>query len=89
MEKTTIELTDPIQFGSETIKSIEFSGKVKAKHLEEMPIGEMKYKDIMAVAQKLSNQPPAVFKELSFEDLGKVSKFVGEALGVGEKIGSS
>ena len=89
-EKITVELKKPIQFGSELITKIEFFKEIKAKHLRDMPMSnEMKWGDFLTVAQKISDRPPSVFDELSFEDLGQIANIVGEALGAGGKTGNS
>lgn len=74
----TVKLSDPIQWGSETIKEVELTA-VKGKHLRKLSANPT-LNDLMNIASKVSGLSSAVFDEMSSEDVMKVADAVGELL---------
>jgi len=70
-----IKLKEPIQFGYETIRVLEFE-TMKAKHLRKMP-AKPSMDDMLNLAGVLCGQPPSVMDELGMEDTQAVMDLVG------------
>ena len=75
-------LSEPLEFGKETITELEFRDAVGAD-LEDLPLTP-KYGDLMDLAARLTNQPPGLIRRLSAEDAMKVALIAGEFEGGGQ-----
>lgn len=79
-EKTTIELSKPIEFAGEKIGALEFD-ELRAEHLMHLPtdrapnVGELLHAAALACGQSMG-----LLKRLSVGDVGKVLAHVGAAL---------
>lgn len=87
-EAITIKLSDPIQFGQETITEIKLQVP-RAKHIKDINAQNPTIRDILKVASKLSLISETALDELTIEDMVKVSDAVGNLLGSGPEIGKS
>ncbi len=84
----TIELENPIVFGSQTISTLEFA-VIKAKHLRGLPPvsagGDVSLDIIIVLLGKLIAQPPKVVDEITGNDLaramGVTTRFLEQCLG--------
>lgn len=76
--ETTVKLTEPIKFGSETIAELKFR-KPKAKDFRglKMPLSMGELLDLAGI---LSAQPKPVIDELGLDDTKKVLEVVGNFL---------
>lgn len=82
----TIELKEPVVFGSETFSKLEMS-KPKAKHLRKLP-QDPGTGDLMDLASRLCDVPPSVIDELSVPDLMTVLEAIGDFLPASQKTGN-
>ena len=83
--KTTINLEFPVQWGEEEISTLELR-RPKAKDIENLP-DKPRMKDLLAIASRISAQPPRVISELDAADAIKVCEAVGDFLANGREIG--
>ena len=75
---TTVNLSKPISFGTESITKLELREPV-AGDLRGMPLN-MGMDEMLALAGKLSAQPDSVINQLSIPDMAKVMEVVGDFL---------
>lgn len=88
MKESKITLKEPIEWGSESIKELNFKTP-KAKHVKEMNLTNPGVKDILLLASKLSGVSLSALDELGMEDLMAVTEIVGNLLTGGQKIGEN
>lgn len=88
-EKTkTVQLTEPVQFGEDTIKVLEIR-KPQAEDMRDMPVANQTMGHIMDLAARLSGQPPYVINQLGFNDLTEVMNAVSDFMEPGRGDGSA
>lgn len=84
----TIELENPIVFGSKTVSTLEFA-VIKAGHLRGLPpvsaSGDVSLDIIIALLGKLVAQPPKIVDEITGNDLARAmavtTRFLEQCLG--------
>lgn len=82
----TVKLKDPIIFGDETVKELQFQ-KLRAKHMKNLK-SNMDMGDILKLISKLTNTEQAKLDELSAEDFMECSKVVSDFLGTSLQTGN-
>lgn len=82
---TKIKLSQPIQYGTETISELNLR-EPKAKDMRGMPL-QMGMDDMLTLAARCSEQPPSVIDELCFADLTAVTEAIGTFIKPGPQTG--
>ena len=85
-EKITLKLSEPVQFGSETISELSFRKPI-AKDFRNLPVGEITQGHLMDLASRLCGQPPSIIDSLCINDLAEVMLALGKYMGSGPKTG--
>ncbi len=81
----TIKLTEPIEWGDETITELVLK-RPKAIDLEHLPVNPT-VKDLLSIAQKCAKVPRRIIQELDSEDAMTVVEAVSDFLDGGQPTG--
>lgn len=84
----TVELKEPIEFGSETITEIVVN-KPKGKHFRKLPVEPKLMDELWPFACAICNQPAKVLDELGADDFIAVMEVVGNFMPDGLEIGGN
>jgi hypothetical protein len=80
-----IQLKNPIQFGSDTIKELTLADQVTVMHLKEMDEAKGEIGKIARLIGALSNQHPPVIDRMSAEDFTLISERLADFLPQSQK----
>lgn len=72
----TIQLVEPIVWGSETRETLVIQRRLKAKDFKGMRATDLRYDDMLRLISKASGEPIAFVEELDAKDMGKASKVI-------------
>lgn len=72
----TIQLTEPITWGSETRETLVIQRRLKAKDFKGMRATDLRYDDMLRLISKASGEPITFIEELDAKDMGKASKVI-------------
>ena len=86
MRITTVELQDPIEFGSRVIDQLTIR-KPKAKDMRKFPLNPS-MGDMLDLASVLAGEPTSVIDELSVPDMTRVVEVIGDFLGASQATGT-
>lgn len=84
----TIELKDPVEFGSEKVQKLEFRTP-KMGDIKQLKLSDPSISDIMGLASRLSGVSIQVMDRLSIEDGMKVAELMGNYLNPSQKTGAT
>lgn len=75
------KLQYPIQYGGETLDSIEIPDRFKVKHLRAMDRSEGEIGKVIELLSELTQVPPSVIGEIDAEDMTELGSIIGDRLG--------
>lgn len=82
----TVVLKHPVVFGTETIKTLEFRRRFKAKDFFGIKIGGMKFDDYVMLISRAVNIPGPVLEEMDAEDFTAACVVADSFLSSGPEI---
>lgn len=69
-----IELSDPVEFGSDMIDTLEIKRKPKTGDLQGLPKDMSEYDKSLRLIGRITGYPPKVINELSLDDYQQITE---------------
>lgn len=75
----TVKLSEPIQFGEETIESLRIK-RPKVKHIKKLKMKDLSAEDMLVLISAVSGQFPQALDEMSIRDFTFCAEVIGDFL---------